>query len=53
MLIILKINCAEEMISYDVNSNSYIELLKEILKLRYSFGYDTDEVLLIQKEILV
>ena len=32
MLIILKISFAEEMISYDVNSNSSIELLKEILK---------------------
>ena len=32
----------EEMISYYVNSNSSIELLKEILKLRYSFGYDSE-----------
>lgn len=42
MLIILKISCTEEMISYEINSNSSIELLKEILKLRYSFGYDTE-----------
>ena len=32
----------EEMISYDVNSTSSIELLKEILKLCYSFGCDSE-----------
>ena len=32
----------QEMVSYDVHSKPYIDYLKESLKLRYSFGSDSN-----------